>query len=99
MSKLVPRAQPPVLSLSKDGPLLPAVVRQAHHGVGDKSVRQLRVLRGVLLLVCTLLVLSAATCSVQANWLSKVVGAAEHAGPRAARLGSGALENAVVHLR
>ena len=37
--------------------------------------------------------------AVQANWLSKVVGAAEHAAPRAARLGTGALENAALHLR
>src|SRR5438132_2454474 len=36
---------------------------------------------------------------VQANWLSKVVGAAEHAGSRAAKLGTGALENAAVHMR
>src|SRR6476620_3141557 len=37
--------------------------------------------------------------STQANWLSKVVGAAEHAGSRAAKLGTGALENAALHLR
>jgi hypothetical protein len=102
MSKLPPCTPPLVLSLSKDGPHAPAVVRQAHHGVGGKSASELPVLRGVLknlLLVCTLLVLLAATSAVQANWLSKVVGAAEHAGSRAAKLGSGALENAAVHLR
>ena len=37
--------------------------------------------------------------AVQANWLAKVMGAAEQAAPRAARLGTGALENAAVHLR
>src|SRR5436189_4207356 len=37
--------------------------------------------------------------AAQANWLSKVVGAAEHAGSRAAKLGTGALENAALHLR
>ena len=44
MFKLPPRAPAgsdnpsPVLSLSKDGPRTPTVVRQAHHGVG-KSAR------------------------------------------------------------
>src|SRR6266446_828192 len=35
----------------------------------------------------------------EAGWLTKVMGAAEHAAPRAARLGTGSLENAALHLR
>jgi hypothetical protein len=35
----------------------------------------------------------------EASWLAKVMGAAEHAAPRASRLGTGALENAAAHLR
>jgi hypothetical protein len=35
----------------------------------------------------------------QANWLSKVISAAEQAGPRAARLGAGGLDNAVAHVK
>jgi hypothetical protein len=37
--------------------------------------------------------------AAHANWLAKVMGAAEQAAPRTARLGGGALENAAVHLR
>src|SRR5262245_48665762 len=37
--------------------------------------------------------------TADANWLSKVMGAAEHAGPRTAKLGLGALEDAAVHVR
>src|SRR5262245_29970148 len=35
----------------------------------------------------------------EANWLSKVVGAAEHAGTRAAKLGTGALDQAAAHVK
>jgi hypothetical protein len=35
----------------------------------------------------------------QANWLSKIVGAAEHAGTRAAKLGSGGLDRAAAHVK
>ncbi len=35
----------------------------------------------------------------EANWLSKVMGAAEQAGSRAAKLGTGALENAATHVK
>ena len=35
----------------------------------------------------------------RANWLSKVMGAAEHAGTRSGRLGLGALDNAAAHVK
>jgi hypothetical protein len=35
----------------------------------------------------------------QANWLSKIVGAAEHAGSRTAKLGSGGLDRAAAHVK
>src|SRR5262245_54337724 len=35
----------------------------------------------------------------EANWLSKVVGAAEHAGTRAAKLGTGALDQVAAHVK
>src|SRR6185295_18301255 len=37
--------------------------------------------------------------AAEANWLSKVMGAAEHAGSRAAKFGTGALENAATHVQ
>ena len=36
---------------------------------------------------------------VEANWLSKLVGAAEHAGSRAARQGAGTLDNVAAHIK
>jgi hypothetical protein len=51
------------------------------------------------MLIGALLVTPCFNGLAEASWLSKVIGASEHAGPRAARLGSGALENAAVHLR
>jgi hypothetical protein len=100
MSKLLPLAPPAVLSLSKDGPQMPTVVRQARHGVGARGplASALRCLMASIPLAL-LLVLLPCDGAVRANWLSKVVGAAEHAAPRAAKLGSGALESAALHLR
>lgn len=49
-----------------------------------------------LALACALLVLPGVAA---ASWLSKVIGAAEHAGARAARGGAGALENVVAHVK
>src|SRR5262245_26519074 len=48
-----------------------------------------------LLLAPLLLVCPAA----HANWLSKAIGAAEHAGTRTAKLGLGALDNAAAHVK
>ena len=108
MFKLLPRAPAgsdnpsSVLSLSKDGPRTPTVVRQAHHEVG-KSARGAfsawRLLACLLLFAAALIVPSGGR-SAEASWFGKVMGAAEQAAPRAAgRLGAGALENAALHLR
>ena len=36
---------------------------------------------------------------VQANWLTKIAGTAEHAGARAAKLGAGAIDNVAAHVK
>src|SRR4051812_36896737 len=102
MSKLPPCAPPAVLSLSKDGPDVPAAVRRAHRGAGGERTRgapwRRRVMACLGLAVIVLFALSANDFA-QASWLAKVMGAAEQAAPRAGRLGGGALENAALHLR
>jgi hypothetical protein len=57
---------------------------------GDATIVQL-----MLLLLAALLLPVAA----EANWLSKVVGTAEHAGARVARRGAGTLEHAAAHVK
>ena len=96
-------APPPVPSLSKDGRGgRIAVARQAHHGVGGEAgwaaVLARRMLACVLL-AGVLLVVPCFNGAAEASWLAKVMGAAEQAAPRGARLGSGSLENAAQHLR
>jgi hypothetical protein len=92
---------PQVLSLSKDGPRAPAVVRQARHGVGGKSARRAVALWRMLacLWLLSALVVSSFSDLAEANWLSKVMGAAEHTGTRAARHGGGTLETAAAHVK
>ncbi len=45
------------------------------------------------------LMLLAAPGGTQANWLAKITGAAEHAGPRAARHGTAAMDGAAAYVR
>ena len=50
----------------------------------------------IALLLLPLLLLSS---TAEASWLTKVMGAAEHAGTRTAKLGLGALDNAAAHVK
>jgi hypothetical protein len=102
MSKLPPDTPPAVLSLSKDGPRTPAVARRAHHGVGGTGAQGTAARRNAMACLGFALIALFALCFngvAQASWLAKVMGAAEQAGPRAARLGTGALDNAALHVR
>ena len=51
------------------------------------------------LAIALLLALLLASSAVEANWLSKVMGAAETAGKRTGKLGLGALDNAAAHVK
>jgi hypothetical protein len=50
-------------------------------------------------IVCGLLLAMLWAASADANWLSKIIGAAEHAGSRAVRQGAGALDNVAAHIK
>jgi len=50
-------------------------------------------------LLATVLLFTLPGVPAHASWLGKVMGAAEHAGPRAGRLGSAALDNAAAHIK
>jgi hypothetical protein len=77
---------------------MPTAVRQAHRVVGGNSAapRALAAVAKPFVLLAALLILPVAA---QANWLSKIVGAAETAAPRAGKLGTSAIDNAALHLR
>ena len=60
-----------------------------------RSARLAHAITGVGLMIALLL----APAAAHANWLSKVMGAAEQAGARTGRLGLGALDNAAAHVK
>ena len=76
---------------------MPSALRQA--GRGGRGQGQRRGARGLAARLIVLCLLVAPAAPAQANWLSKVIGAAEHAAPGAAKLGASALDNAAQHVR
>ena len=99
MLKLPQSAPPACLGLPKDTSAAPGMARG---GVGDWQRRGAVGLwrtGACFLLAAALLALSAVHWAVVADWLAKGAGAAEQAGPRAAKLGSEALERVALYVR